>query len=72
MHFIMKYFKNKKQLESGPMPNMIAAQSNIVVALCQSSVIPFLTLHRKVWLRSPVREITNYRMPCCHHPRAIT
>ena len=32
------------------MPNVMAAQLNIGGALCESSVIPFLVLRRKVWL----------------------
>jgi len=42
---------HKKKLGlCGPMPNVMAAQSNICGALCESSVIPFLVLRRKVWL----------------------
>jgi len=42
---------NKKtKLESGPMPNVMAAQPNIGGALCKSSIIPFLVPSRKVWL----------------------
>jgi len=33
------------------MPKVIAAQPNMGGALCESSVIPFLVLRRKVWLR---------------------
>jgi len=32
------------------MPNVHAAVPNIGGALCESSVIPFLVLRRKVWL----------------------
>jgi len=32
------------------MPNVMAAQTNIGCALCESSVIQFLVLRRKVWL----------------------
>ena len=32
------------------MPNVMAAQPNIGSPLCESSVIPFLVPHRKVWL----------------------
>jgi len=32
------------------MPNVMAAQTNIGGALCESSVIKFLVLRRKVWL----------------------
>jgi len=32
------------------MPNVMAAQPNIGGGLCESSVIPFLVLRRKVWL----------------------
>jgi len=32
------------------MPNMMAAQPNIGVAVCESSVIPFRIPRRKVWL----------------------
>jgi len=35
------------------MPNLMAARPNIGGAVCESSVIPFLVLHRKVWLRPP-------------------
>jgi len=40
----------KKELECGPMPNVMAAQPNIGGALCGSSVISFLVLRSKVWL----------------------
>ena len=33
------------------MPNLMAARPNIGGAISESSVIPFLVLHRKVWLR---------------------
>jgi len=33
------------------MPNLMAAQTNIGGALCESSLISFLVLRRKVWLR---------------------
>jgi len=44
--------KGKEPLECGPMPNVMAALLNIggAGALCESSVIPFLVRHRKVWL----------------------
>jgi len=32
------------------MPNVMAAQSNIGGALCESSAIPFLVPRRKVWM----------------------
>ena len=32
------------------MPNVMAARPNIDVALCESSVIPFLVPRRKLWL----------------------
>jgi len=35
----------------GLMPNVMAAQPNIGGAVRESSVIPFLVLRRKVWLR---------------------
>jgi len=38
-------------LECGPMPNVMAAQTNIGGAVCESSVIPFLVSRRKVWRR---------------------
>jgi len=38
------------KLECGPIPNRMAAQSNIGVALCESSVIPFLVPCRRFWL----------------------
>ena len=41
---------------SGPMPNVMAAQPNIVDAVCESSVIPFLVPRRKVWL-TPAVEV---------------
>jgi len=37
------------------MPNVMVAQPNIGGALCESSVIPFLAPHRKVWL-TPLLE----------------
>jgi len=36
------------------MPKVMAAQPNIGGALCESSVIPFLVPHRKVWLMPAV------------------
>jgi len=39
-----------EKLECGQMPNVMAAQPNIGVALCESSVIAFLVPRRKVWL----------------------
>ena len=40
-----------KELECGPMPNVMAAQPNIAVALYDSrSVIPFLVPRHKEWL----------------------
>jgi len=33
------------------MPKLMAARSNIGGVVCESSVIPFLVPHRKVWLR---------------------
>jgi len=52
--------RNKRQLECGPLPNVMAAQLNIGAALCESSVIPFLVTHHKVWLRAAARA------PCSH------
>jgi len=43
-------FSEAKQIECGPMPNVMAAQPNMGDALCESSVIPFLVPRRKVWL----------------------
>jgi len=40
----------KMKLECEPMSNVMAAQPNIDVAICESSVIPFLAPRRKVWL----------------------
>jgi len=40
----------KKELECGPMPNVMTAQPNIGGALCKSSIIPFLVPCHKVWL----------------------
>jgi len=40
--------KNLKEIECGPMPNVMAAMPND--ALCKTSVIPFLVPCRKVWL----------------------
>jgi len=46
--------RKKNKLECGTMPNVMAAQPNIGVAHCESSIIPFLFLviglRRKVWL----------------------
>ena len=44
--------RKKKELECGPMPNVMAALTNIGGALYGSSVIPFLVPRRKVWLTS--------------------
>jgi len=45
------------------MPNVMATQANICDAICESSVIPFLVPHRKVWLTSaggvPCSDATN-------------
>jgi len=42
--------RTHRQLECGPIPNVMAAQPNIGGALCESSVIPFFVPRRKVWL----------------------
>jgi len=47
--------KIKMKLECWPMPNVMAAQSNIGGALCKSSVIPFLVPRHKVWLTAAAR-----------------
>jgi len=39
-----------RELECGPMPNVMAAQPNIGGALSENSVIRFLVPRRKVWL----------------------
>ena len=39
----------KKELECGPIPNVMAALANVGGALCESSVIPFLVPRRKFW-----------------------
>jgi len=36
------------------MPSVMVAQPNAGGALCESSVIPFLIPHRKVWLMTTV------------------
>ena len=50
---VMFYLRceNMQVLECGPMPNVMAALTNIGGALCEISVIPFLVPRRKVWLR---------------------
>jgi len=40
------------------MPNVMAAQPSIGDAVCESSVIPFLVLRRRVWLR-PAAEVPS-------------
>ena len=50
--------RKEMELECGPMPNVMTALLNIGGALCESSVIPFLVLRRKVWLTP------NGEMPC--------
>jgi len=45
----LKHAKNR-QLQCGPISNVMAALPNIGGALCQSSVIPFLVPCSKVWL----------------------
>jgi len=52
----------KKELECGPMPNVMAAQRNIGGALSESSVIPFLVPRRKVWL-TPLLECRAVTLP---------
>ena len=44
-----------KELECGPMPNVMAALPNIGGALYGSSVIPFLVPRRKIWLTPATR-----------------
>jgi len=46
------------KLECGPMPNVMATQPNTGGALCESSVIPFLVPHHKVWL------MATAQVPC--------
>ena len=62
---IHKNPKNKKKLECGPMPSVMAALPNIGGALCESSVIPFLVPRREVWLTPavgvPCRKSCQYR-----------
>jgi len=50
--------RRKKELECGPMPNVMAAQPNIGGAVCEHSVIPFLVSRRNVWLTP------TGRVPC--------
>ena len=45
-------------LECGPIPNVMAAQPNIGVAVCESPAIPFLVHCHKAWLT------TGGRVPC--------
>ena len=47
--------REKKELECGPMPNVMAALPSIGGALCESSVILFLVPRRKVSLTPTVR-----------------
>jgi len=47
--------RKKKELECGPMPNLMAAQPNIGGVLYERSVIPFLVPHHKVWLTPAAR-----------------
>ena len=42
--------KEKKTIECGPMPNVMAAQLNIVATLCKISAITFLVACLKTWL----------------------
>jgi len=42
--------EKNKDLQCGPMPNVMAAQPNIGGAFCESSVIPFRVPRSKVWL----------------------
>ena len=48
----------KRRLECGPMPNVMAALPNIGGALCESSALPLLVPHHKVWLTP------GARVPC--------
>jgi len=50
VHYCIRFVR---ELECGPMPNVMAAQPSIGGALCESSVglIPFLVPRRKIWLR---------------------
>jgi len=54
--------RKKKELECGPMPNLITALSNTGGAVCESSIIPFLVPRCKVWLTPAVR------LPCSNAP----
>ena len=51
-----------KELECGPMPNMMATLPNTGGALCESSVIPFLVRRRKVWV-TPILERRAVTLP---------
>ena len=48
----VRIYSLQLKLECGPMPNVMAAQSNIDGVFCESSVIPFLVPRRKIWLTS--------------------
>jgi len=56
------FFQVNIKLDCGPMPNVMAALSNINGALCKSSVIPFLLLRRKLWL-TPVFNCHAVTLP---------
>jgi len=45
----------EKELQCGPIPNVMANQLNIGGTLCESSIIPFLVPRRKVWLTNTAR-----------------
>jgi len=47
--------KTYQKLQCGPMPNVMAAQSNIGGAVRENSVIPFLVPRCKVWLTPAAR-----------------
>ena len=63
----------QKQLECGPIPNVMAAPPNIGGALCESSVIPFLVPRRKVWLTpaAGVRAVTPPRYENARRGRKV-
>jgi len=49
-----------KQLECGPMPDVMATQPNTGGTLCDSFVIPFLVPRHKLWLNAAAQ------VPCSH------
>ena len=68
LSFVFRVYPAEIKLECKPMPNVIASQPNIGGALCESSVIPFPVLSRKVWL-TPAAGVPCSTLPISENAR---